>query len=657
MKDDPFKSDQFLDISFDTSYEEAELWQGALRNEEDAEGIVEEAASPSGRVRFFTIAIIGVVAILLARLTILQLLNSDQNKALAEGNRIRETQIAAPRGVIYDAKRGIVARNVPNFEVRVIPADLPRKEEERVTVYAKLSEVLKKPVDEIARASESKGLRYGTPILLADKLDRDSSILLQMRATELTGIQVQNNPQRAYDRAEQYAHLIGYTGRVSEDDLKRRPELGPADFIGKTGLESVYQNELKGEPGKQRVEVNASGQVMKQLQSTDPTAGKSLILGIDPDLQNVMYDAVANGMKSAKKGQATGGSAIALNPKTGEILGMVSLPSFNNNLFIGGISDQNYRSLADDPKKPLFNRPISGEYPPGSTFKLVTATAGLGEGVITPGTYLASPPELDIQGYKFPDWNPKGHGTIAVEGALAQSSDVFFYKVAGGYGKEITGVGEEKLGEYMKMFGIGKESGIDLPDENAGLVPTNEYKQSTFGEPWYIGDTYHMGIGQGFVLTTPMQVADYTATIANGGVAYKPHLVKAIENPDNPSDVQVIKPEELVKLPVSTELVNTVKEGMRQAVQSGTARELKSLNLDICGKTGSAEFANETNSHAWFTAFAPCDNPQIVVTVMIEGGGEGADTAVPAASKIFQQFFNVRPKVQATKPPEAAGER
>ncbi len=644
---DPFKDNDYLNIGFDTSYEESELWQGALRNEEDASGLVAERPAASSRVKFLAIVIALITLLLASRLLVLQIIDSSQNKALAEGNRIRETLIPAPRGVIYDANRTIVARNVPNFEVRIIPSDLPKKPEERAAVYATLSEALKKSPDEIARTAEAKGLRSATPVLIAEKLDRDTSMLLQIRATNLRGVLIENNPQREYTKPEQYAHLLGYTGRVSEDDLKRDSSLSPSDFVGKLGIEQTYQNDLKGSAGKQRVEVDASGQVLKQLQSTDPTAGKSLVLGILPDLQQTMFQAVADGIKSSKRA-ATGGSAIAMNPKNGEILGMVSLPSFDNNLFVDGISESKYSTLANDPRKPLFNRPIAGEYPPGSTFKIITATAALGEGVVQPGTYLASPPELDIEGYKFPDWDKNGHGSVNASKALAVSSDVYFYKVAGGY-TDVKGVGVDKLGDYMRKFGIGKPSGIDIPGERKGLIPTPEYKKDTFGEDWFVGNTYQMGIGQGFVLTTPLEVLNYAAAIAGNGVAYKPHIVKAIENPDNPQDSKAVQPEEYINLGVSQSIIDTVKDGMRQAVQGGTASALRSLPVDICGKTGSAEFANETNAHAWFTAFAPCNDPQIALVVMIEGGGEGSDVAVPAAKKILAQYFGVQTKDEPKK--------
>lgn len=651
---DPFNPHGSLDIEFDTSSEDAEAWQDALKQNGDTSEVASERRAKLSRVRFFYIAIAGIFMLLLIRLLTLQIINSNENRALAEGNRIRESLVPAPRGVIYDGKRQMVARNVPNFEIVVTPSELPRKADERAAVYAKLAEVLKKSPQEIQTVAESKGLRYGQEILVADKLDRDTSVMVRLRAADLPGIYADNNPQRQYDKAYEFAHLLGYTGRVSEDDLKLNPDLKAADYIGKTGLESTYEEVLRGTAGKRRVEVNAGGQSIKELQSADPVPGRNLVLSIDPDLQRSMMAAADKGIRSSKKA-ATGGSAIALNPKNGEVLGMVSLPSFDSNKFINGIDEKSYRDLADSKQKPLFNRPISGEYPPGSTFKMVTATSALAEGVIAPNTYLSSPPELVIDGYRFPDWDPNGHGSVNVAGALAESSDVYFYKVAGGHGQQ-KGVGHEKIAAYMREFGMGKKSGIDLPQEKVGLVPDAKYKQDTFKEQWYIGDTYHMGIGQGFVLTTPLQVANMTAAIANNGIAYKPHLVRATENADNPADVSPTAPEQLINLKVDPAVIKSVQEGMRQAINSstGTGRELQELPLDICGKTGSAEFANETNAHAWFTAYAPCVDPQIVITVMIEGGGEGSDVAVPAAKSILASFFKIpaTPVTPASKPKE-----
>lgn len=649
MKKDPFDSGNFLDLDLDTAGAESEAWQGALKNEDSPEHLANERKGSRSRLQFFRLAIAAVFLLLAGRLAVLQIVNSSQNQALAEGNRVRETEIRAPRGVIYDAHRGIIARNIPNYEVTVVPAELPREEADRTEIYAKLASALNKPVEEIKKQAESKGPRYGQQVVVADKLDRDASVLLRMRANNLPGVTVQDNPHRQYANPELYAHLLGYTGRVSEDDLKRNPDFQTSDYVGKTGLEVVYEDDLRGKAGQRRMEVNAQGESIKELQSDDPTNGKNLLLAIDPDLQKAMSAAVQNGVKSSSK-KATGGSAVALNPKNGEVLGMVSEPTFDNNRFEQGIPESEYRTLADDERKPLFNRPIAGEYPPGSTFKLVTATAALAEGVVTPDKFLASPAFIEVGGSKFVDWKKEGHGSANAARALAVSSDVYFYKVSGGF-RDQTGVGEKKLADYMRQYGLGEQTGIDLPDEQDGLVPTPDYKKKTFDEPWYIGNTYQMAIGQGYDLATPIQVATYTAAVANNGIAYKPHVVRAIENPDDPNDRKEVTPQPLVNLKVDGDVIRTVQEGMRQAVTSGTAVELNSFPVKVCGKTGTAEFANETQTHAWFTAYAPCDDPQIVVTVMIEGGGEGSDVALPATKRILEQYFKVAAKPSASPKP------
>ncbi|MDP4000120.1 MAG: penicillin-binding transpeptidase domain-containing protein, partial [bacterium] len=477
---DPFGTDKFLNLDFDTSYGEAEQWQGALKNEEGTDTVARERSGDSARTRFFVIAIALLFVILTIRLMMLQIVGAAENAALAEGNRVRAIEIAAPRGVIYDAKGGIIARNTPNFEVRIVPVELPRKQAARAHVYSTLSEPLGKPAKDIRKRAEEKGLEYGQPVLIADGLPRERSILLRIRATDLPGVVIQNNPRRTYANTDLYAHLLGYVGKVSAEDLVEDDTLRRNDYVGKTGLEHIYQRELSGEPGERRLEVNAQGEVLKELQSNQPRPGQSVQLGIDPKLQKVMYDAVDNGMKSAKRGQASGGSAIALDPRTGLVLGMVSLPSFDNNDFVDGVSQAKYKELSKDEEKPLFNRPVSGEYPPGSTFKIVTATGALAEGVVSPGDYVASPPFIDVGGSKFVDWKEDGHGTVNAVRALAVSSDVFFYKVSGGYDDQ-DGIGEDKLGDYMRQFGIGTPTGIDLPDEQDGLVPSPAYKQSTFG--------------------------------------------------------------------------------------------------------------------------------------------------------------------------------
>jgi penicillin-binding protein 2 len=333
-----------------------------------------------------------------------------------------------------------------------------------------------------------------------------------------------------------------------------------------------------------------------------------------------------------------------MNPQTGEILSLVSIPNFDNNLFAAGIKPDQYSELINDDRQPLFNRAVSGTYSNGSTMKPVVAAAGLQEGVISAGSTVTCHGEIDVPNqynpsivYSFPCWLKSGHGTLSVEGAIAQSCDVFFYTVSGGNG-DIQGLGAERLARYMHLFGLGEKSGIDLPNENEGLAPTPGWKQAAKGETWYQGDTYHMGIGQGDVLTTPLQVLNYTACFANGGTFYQPQLARQIINSDGKivRDFRpIIKRQNFIK----PDNIEVVRQGMRQTVTSGTAKILSSISVPVAGKTGTAEVVAGGEMQAWFTCFAPYDNPQIALTVLLEKGGEGSDYAVPVAKRILDYYF------------------
>jgi penicillin-binding protein 2 len=318
---------------------------------------------------------------------------------------------------------------------------------------------------------------------------------------------------------------------------------------------------------------------------------------------------------------------------------LVNLPSYDNNMFAKGISLDDYKTLITDPDKPMFNRAISGEYPPGSTFKLLVASAALQEGTITPSTTLDCPAAINIGSYRFPDW--KTHGLTDVRKAIAESVDIFFYAIGGGW-NGITGIGIDKIKKYADEFGLGRTLGIDIPGEAPGLVPDQAWKQNKLGEHWYVGDDYHCAIGQGFITATPLQIANYTAAVANGGTVYKPHLVTSIKKNDGTEEK--IEPETLNRNFISESNLEVVREGMRQTVISGTAQPLKELPVQVAGKTGTAQFGGENKTHGWFTSFAPYDKPQIALAVLVEGGGEGFSTAEPVTKEVYQWYFEDRNK-------------
>lgn len=384
----------------------------------------------------------------------------------------------------------------------------------------------------------------------------------------------------------------------------------------------------------------------------EPQAGHSLILTVDLDLQQAATEALQEGMRRAG---SESGVVVAMDPQTGEILALVSLPSYDNNLFIGGISEEDYEALQSDPNHPLVDHALSGLYPPGSAFKPIVATAGLEEGVINRHSTLNCPGTIWLPHRFAPDdpslaqpfycWYKPGHGSLNVVGAIAQSCDIFFYKLAGGY-QDFPGLGLPMTAYYARLFGFGEPTGIDLPGESSGLIPSEDWKRLTYGESWVTGDTYNMAIGQGYVLVTPLQLLNATAAIANGGTLYRPQVVREVRDAEG----QIIRPfqKEIIRqLPVSPENLALIREGMQGAVAWGTARRADLPGITVAGKTGSAEYPGPRDSkgrlptHAWFTAFAPAEEPEIALVVFLEGGGEGSVTAVPVAAQILAHYFGL----------------
>jgi len=430
---------------------------------------------------------------------------------------------------------------------------------------------------------------------------------------------------------------MGYCGKITSEELKKNPEYLMTDYIGKTGLEASYEKYLHGKDGKQKVEVDSSGNIKKDLGVDLPENGADLRLGIDADLQKKIYDSLKTMTEATKTKTA---AAVAIDPKNGEVLALVDIPSYDNNLFARGISADDYKNLISDESKPMFNRAVSGEYPPGSTLKPLVAAAALEEGTINSETSIDCHGGIRIGSYNFPDW--KTHGVTDVRKAIAESCDVFFYAVGGGWGN-IPALGIDKIKKYASEFGFGKPLGIDIPGESSGLIPDQVWKLNHFGEKWYTGDDYHCAIGQGFDTVTPLQLASYTAAVANGGTVWKPHLVKSIKDSDGSEEK--IEPKILARNFISPANIEIVREGMRQAITSGSAQQLNDLGTAVAGKTGTAQFGEEGKTHGWFISFAPYNNPQIAMAVLVEGGGEGHSTALPVTKEVYKWYFEERNKL------------
>lgn len=587
--------------------------------------------NPAGeRVIFVFRAIILLCFLVVGfRLYSLAVAQHEYYRDIAEGNRLRIEYLPAPRGIIYDASGETIAGNRPSFELVASPLDLPAPGPERDAVVAQVAAILGAEPQEVASLLPAAGEDVPfDSILIRQNLDRDLALVFNERIGDLPGFRVVNVPIRDYKSAPAFAHLVGYVGKIGPEEYKEKSASGYRynDSLGKTGLESVYEGSLRGSFGQRQVEVDARGLVKRVFGEKNGVAGTDLILNIDAGLQQTIYDSLTRVLRNIGRKKA---SAIAMDPRNGKILAYLSLPGYDNNLFAEGISTRDYQALVADPGQPLFNRAIRGTYPPGSTIKPVVAAAGLAAGVVTEQTrvvdagYILVPNVYGGPDYYFYGYNRAGLGAVDVRSAIALSSDIYFYSVGGGYEKEnIIGLGIEKLAEYYRRFRLDQKFGIDLPGEAAGLVPDPQWKKERFGDgeagQWYLGDTYHAAIGQGDVLVTPLHVLQWTAAVANGGKIYRPQIAARA-------------PEQIGEVGIDSHILQVVREGMRQTVTDGTARSLGSLPVAAAGKTGTAQFdaRNLSRAHAWFTAFAPYNDPQIAIVVMIEDGGEGSSVSVP----------------------------
>ncbi len=569
----------------------------------------------------------------------LQVVQGDQLRALSEGNRLRLQTILAPRGFIEDRNGEIIAKNTASFNLAVTPVDLPK--DNRTEIFDLISQKFGVPGGEIEAKLKSAVGGVLEPIIIKRNITQQESIQFEVLKNKLPGFSLVNIPVRDYVFPEVYSHLLGYTGIISDEQYKslRSEGYDLNDFIGKSGIEQSYEKYIRGVNGNKQVEVDSSGLPIKELGEAQPKPGNIVQLNIDAGLQKKLYtDFTASSVGNK-------GAAVAINPKTGEVLALVSVPGFNNNLFAPGIKTEDYNALINNKYLPLFNRAVSGTYPPGSTIKPVGAAAVLQEGIVTPDTIindngvLVIPNQFDPSvSYNFYGWKRDGLGAMNVRSAIAQSSDIYFYTVAGGHpSSKIKGMGADKLAEYYRKFGMGALTGIDINGEKTGRVAdpawkSNYYKNDALLGKWYLGDTYHIAIGQGDMLATPLQVAVWTAAIANNGVLKRPHLLKQVLDQSGKT-IFTPQVQTLINAGINSENIKVVQEGMRDNVTSakGSGRSLASLPISAAGKTGTSQFdgSDPSRTHAWYTAYAPYEDPQIVITVLVEAGGEGHAASVP----------------------------
>ncbi len=575
------------------------------------------------------------VGIIFIRLFYLQIYKGSYYHSLAEGNRIRLQPIPSERGIIYDRNNVLLVQNIPGFSLTISPQDLPRAGDKRTEVIGKIVEMSGVPEEEVRRLIKKYGL-FSQSITVKENLDYDTALRLYIENANLPGVKVESSSERKYvtvatsteSSVLSLSHVLGYVSKIREDELETLKNSGYliSDKSGRTGIEQVYESYLRGTYGRKKVEVNAVGREQSQLAVEPPTPGKNVILTIDLEAQKKMEELVRVTAEKMGKRRI---SAIATNPQNGEILAMVSWPSFDNNKFSQGIDQVSYNGYINDKDLPLFNRAIAGNFPPGSTAKLMVSAAALQEKIVTRFTSVNSVGGILVGGTLFKDWKAGGHGVTDVRRAIAWSVNTFYYYVGGGYEKFL-GLGVDRMTDYMRAFNVASKTGIDLPGENTGFLPSKEWKKEVKNEPWYVGDTYNLSIGQGDMLVSPLQVNVWTSIVASNGKIATPHLGKEIVDPDTKEVIVLDFPIERLEK-VSPENLGIVREGMRDCVIIGSCKLLQTLPFEAAGKTGTAQWNKNRATHAWFTSFAPYKNPQIVVTVLVEEGGEGSVIAMPIA--------------------------
>lgn len=588
-----------------------------------------------------------VVLALFFRLFHVQIVQGRTNATLARENSVRQIIKPASRGNILDRRGVWLARNTPSFKVELVPSDLPRQLSARQAEYDTLAAILgwtedqkKQQVAKI-EGKDGKSLFQIDPITLKDDLSHDDALILTQKLNDLVAVSVVPQQIRQYNQPTDGLSLIlGYLGMISPEERDARG-LKNNDMVGKSGLEASYDPMLRGVDGTTQALVDSKGKVLRMItdKSQDSVPGQNLILHIDLKLQTIMSAALKDGLSKAG---LTSGVAIAMDPRDGSVMGMVSLPSYDNNLFSHGVTSDSYNQLINDPTQPMLNRATMGLFASGSTVKPFVAAVGLQDGVISEHTTIDTPAEITVGQWKFPNWQHFFIPSVDVKTAIAKSNDIFFYSVGGGYDK-IKGLGIDQLSKGLGLFGFGQDTGVDLPAEAAGLVPTPDWKENKKKESWYIGDTYHLAIGQGDFLVTPLQLVTALSAVANGGTLYKPHLVDRIVD-YNGNTTQTVKPEVVRSHFISDNNIRIVREGMRQTVTDGSGRQLQSLPVSSGAKTGTAQYGpNNEYLHSWFDAFAPYDNPTIALVVLGEKGSqenEGNTTAEPIAKTILEQYFS-----------------
>ena len=595
------------------------------------------------KIRIFAILVVVSFLCLWMRIWYLQILKWQYLTGLSENNRVQIVILPANRGMIKDRNGETLVSTRPAFNLYLTPEDAQDLDSSLNKLSQRISLDRKKLKKKMAQTKSFK------EVLIKGDISREEVAFVEENNMSLPGIRIRAEPLRNYVFNNLASHTLGYLGEISKARLESLKDstYRQGDFVGKNGLESIYESLLRGDKGYKEVEVDVSGRELKTLRKLPPESGNNLILTLDVKIQEELEKLMTETAE-----QNMNGSVVVMKVQTGEIIAITSKPSFDPNKFAAGISPKNWRDLVTDEWHPLQNRSIHGQYPPGSTYKIVTAIAGLGEGVIKPDTSIFCPGHFKLGRGRYRCWKKSGHGFMNLHDALVQSCDVYFYTIG-------HRLGIDTIAKYAKRFGLGRSTRLGLSREKKGLVPTTQWKLLNKKEPWLLGETISASIGQGFNLVTPIQQVIMMAAVANRGILLKPYLVKRIEGPEGQLR-QEFFPEIIGQIGVDPDHLEQVRMALRDVVNGarGTGKKSRLKNIIVSGKTGTAQVvrmkSNEElekgevipvkyRDHAWFVAFAPYEKPVIAVAIIVEHGGHGGATAGPIAGKIFKKYFNLYP--------------
>lgn len=600
---------------------------------------VREVMESKQRILMISFVVGGIFFLLLLRLWHLQILNAEDYRSMSENNRLRFVPVAASRGAIMDRNGKVLVSNRPSFSLAVVPQEVKDKD----SLLDSLSRLLGLDRAELEeRWNKIKGRAKYYPIVLASNITRDQVEIIEENRLRLPGVEVEMKPVREYTSNVLAAHLLGYIGEISDEEIDKKgyEDYNPGDYIGKNGIERSWESELHGNDGGRQLEVDARGRVLRTISESYPTVGNSVVLTLDA--------AVQKQAESAFGDQA--GAAVAMDVNSGEVLAFVSTPAFDPALFSGKLPADVWKSYLEDKRHPLENKALTGQYPPGSTFKVITALAGLDAGIINDSTSVNCRGSYDLGTSTFKCWNKHGHGATSLKKSLRESCDVYYYML----GEKL---GVDLIAKTAQKFMLGSPMGIGLTNEKGGLIPTAEWKQKRFGKRWYHGETLPVSIGQGYVLMTPIQLASMIATVANEGTVYRPYLVKRIVDADG-RPLKEFKPEIINRVGVSSDKFKLVKQGLFAVVNEpgGTGGMARMYDVRVAGKTGTSQVVKMRDSkrgtpyqfrdHALFVAFAPYDKPEIAVAVIVEHGEHGGSAAAPIAGRILRAYFDGKKPVQ-----------